>query len=102
MINKEEDIWVFPKEINFIETAGYAKKYRGLVNRNLFFFDLTQTTTMHTSFLGFLITVKHDLDKNGGRLILNTSNEISNLFAKMKITDFFTDSKSVEIYSKSA
>ncbi|MGL4369578.1 MAG: hypothetical protein ACRCUT_07890, partial [Spirochaetota bacterium] len=85
MIRSEEDIWVFPVSIDFEHAALYTKKYRDQANREIYFFDLSGTKTMHTSFIGFLLSVKHDLDKSGGRLILNTSVEIESLFGKMKL-----------------
>jgi len=102
MIRSEEDIWVFPASIDFEKAALYTKKYREQENRALYFFDLSATIAMHTSFIGFLLSVKHDLDKSGGRLILNTSREIEDLFAKMKLTDYFAASKSVQLLKKTA
>ncbi|HEY1405955.1 MAG TPA: hypothetical protein VF857_05040 [Spirochaetota bacterium] len=102
MLHSEEDIWIFPVSIDFEKTALYTKKYRDQKNNSIYFFDLSETKSLHTAFLGFLITVKQDLEQKGGRLILNTSREIEELFKKMKITDFFTSSKNVEILRKTA
>lgn len=102
MIKREEDIWVFPASIDFEKTALYTKKYRDQKDNEIYFFDLSGTRSLHTAFLGFLITVKQDLEKKGGRLILTTSREIEDLFKKMKITDFFTSSKNVEMLRKTA
>lgn len=102
MIKREEDIWVFPASIDFEKTALYTKKYRDQKDNEIYFFDLSGTRSLHTAFLGFLITVKQDLEKKGGRLILTTSREIEDLFRKMKITDFFTSSKNVEMLRKTA
>jgi anti-anti-sigma regulatory factor len=102
MTHTEDDIWVFPQSIDFEKTALYTKKYRDQKNRSIYFFDLSDTMSLHTSFIGFLITVKDDLEKNGGRLIINTSREIEEIFSRMKITDFFMSSKSVEMLRKTA
>jgi|APHig6443717817_1056837.scaffolds.fasta_scaffold72984_2 anti-anti-sigma regulatory factor len=102
MIHSEEDIWVFPASIDFEKTALYTKKYRDQKTNEIYFFDLSGTSSLHTAFLGFLITVKQDLEKKGGRLILTTSQEIDALFNKMKITDFFTSSKNVQLLRKTA
>ena len=102
MIRSEEDIWVFPSDIDFEKAANYTKKYREQQNRTLYFFDLSDTKTMHTSFIGFLLSVKNDLELTGGRLILNTSIEIEQLFTRMKLTDYFASSKVVQILKKTA
>jgi hypothetical protein len=102
MINSKEDIWVFPPNVNFEMTAGYTKRYRDQGNKSIYFFDLTETISLHSSFVGFLISIKHDLEKNGGRLILNTSHEIDELFSRMKIIEYFSSSKSVKLLKKTA
>ena len=102
MTRAEEDIWVFPASIDFEKAAFYTKKYRDQANRSLYFFDLSDTKTMHTSFIGFLLTVKNDLERTGGRLILTTSREIEELFMKMKLTDYLTSSKAVQLLKKTA
>jgi hypothetical protein len=102
MTHSEDDIWVFPNTIDFEKTALYTKKYREQKNRSIYFFDLSETKTVHTSFIGFLITVKGDLENLDGRLILNTSRAIEDLLKKMKLTDFFTSSKTVELLTKTA
>jgi anti-anti-sigma regulatory factor len=102
MTHSEDDIWVFPNAIDFEKTALYTKKYREQKNRSIYFFDLSETKTVHTSFIGFLITVKGDLELRDGRLILNTSGAIEDLLNKMKLTDFFTSSKTVELLRKTA
>lgn len=102
MINSKEDIWVFPSDVDFEMTANYTKRYREQRNKSLYFFDLSDTVSMHSSFVGFLISIKHDLEKSGGRLILNTSREIDELFSKMKIVEYFSSSKSVKLLKKTA
>ena len=102
MIRSEEDIWVFPATIDFEKAAFYTKKYRDQANRSIYFFDLSGTKSIHTSFIGFLLSVKSDLEQTGGRLILTTSGEIEALFLKMKLTDYLTSSKAVQLLKKTA
>jgi len=102
MINSIEDIWVFPSNVDFEMTARYTKRYREQNNKSFYFFDLSETISLHSSFVGFLISIKHDLEKNGGRLILNTSREIDELLSKMKIIEYFSSSKSVKLLKKTA
>ena len=102
MINAKEDIWVFPPNVDFEMTANCTKRYREQRNKSLYFFDLSDTLSLHSSFVGFLISIKHDLEKTDGRLILNTSHEIDELFTKMKIIEYFSSSKSVKLLKKTA
>ena len=102
MIDAKEDIWVFPPNVDFEMTASYTKRYREQRNKSLYFFDLSDTISLHSSFVGFLISIKHDLEKTDGHLLLNTSPEVDELFTRMKIFEYFSSSKSVKMLKKTA
>jgi anti-anti-sigma regulatory factor len=102
MLQAERDIWVFPASIDFEKTAIYTKRYRESKKQEILYFDLSGTTSIHTAFIGLLISIKHDLEKNGGRLILSASVEIERLFVKMKIADYLFSSSSVKLLRKTA
>jgi anti-anti-sigma regulatory factor len=102
MLQVERDIWVFPASVDFEKTAIYTKRYRETKERDILYFDLSGTTSIHTAFIGLLISIKHDLEKNGGKLILSASIEIEKMFAKMKISDYLFSTSSVKLLRKTA
>jgi anti-anti-sigma regulatory factor len=102
MIHSERDIWVFPASVDFEKTAIYTKKYREMNCREVLFFDLSNTIAIHTSFVGLLISIKHDLEKNGGKLFLTISGEIEKIFEMMKISDYLASTDSIKMLRKTA
>jgi anti-anti-sigma regulatory factor len=102
MIHSERDIWVFPASVDFEKTALYTKKYREMTNHDVLFFDLSDTVAIHTSFVGLLISIKHDLEKNGGKLVLTISGEIEKLFEMMKISEYLASTDSIKMLRKTA
>lgn len=102
MLQAERDIWVFPASIDFEKTAIYTKRYREIQNHEILYFDLSGTTSIHTAFIGLLISIKHDLEKNGGKLVLSASVEIERMFARMKIADYLFSTSSVKLLRKTA
>jgi anti-anti-sigma regulatory factor len=102
MIHSERDIWVFPASVDFEKTALYTKKYREMTSHEVLFFDLSDTIAIHTSFVGLLISIKHDLEKNGGKLVLTISDEIEKIFEMMKISDYLSSTDSIKMLRKTA
>lgn len=82
--------WSFPPRISLDEVPGYLEKLKGMDMTGTVYFDLTDTVTIHSSFIGFLIHAKHTIRNNGGRLVLELSSTIEKILARLNIADFFT------------
>lgn len=88
MIKKNTKKWKFPEKIDFSNAALYSKKMMKNSSKN-FIFDLSKTTYVHISFIGFLIDIKNSIEKNGGYLNLKASDYLKNLLNQCKLHDYF-------------
>ena len=76
-------------EINDIHH--YSEQLSRVRFDNNIFFDLSNTHTIHSSFVGFLIIAKNEAERKGGELKLELSDEMNKLFSLLNIGDYFKD-----------
>ena len=86
---KEKNIWTFPTTIEFDEVPNYSKKFEKIPHNNSITFDLSDTESIHSSFIGFLLNAKRELDMEQGQLNLTLSPSLEKFFLMMKLTDYF-------------
>ncbi len=91
-MNANTDVWKFPKSIEFWSVPEYLKKFEASSLSAAFTFDLGDTETVHSSFIGFMIYVKQSVESAGGRLILEISPAVQKLLLMLKILDHFESS----------
>ncbi len=63
----------FPEVIDFITASNCISSMGNLDCEGKILFDLSETVSVHSSFIGFLIDVKRKIDHRGGRLSLDLS-----------------------------
>jgi anti-anti-sigma regulatory factor len=91
-MNTNAGEWMFPDIIEF-ETAPMLARCMDEFNRkDEIVFDLSKTTTIHSSFIGFLIHLKYTFDAQGRRFLLKTSPDIDRIFWLLHLNDFFSTS----------
>jgi anti-anti-sigma regulatory factor len=82
----------FPDVIEFESATHFSKELQNMNLEDEIVFDLTETTRIHSSFIGFLMHTKYMLEGNGKRLVLRTSPQIDRLFSMLNLTEFFSGS----------
>ena len=60
--------WTFPLQIDFEKVTQYINRFEEQKYNNKIIFDLSKTTYIHSSFIGFLIHAKLKIEKEGGIL----------------------------------
>ncbi len=81
--------WTFPETISLETVTLYIDRFEGEDLGADFTFDLTGTGSIHSSFIGFLIHVKHQTGKHGGRLRLVLSLSMERILVMLNVLDFF-------------
>ena len=83
-------VWSFPKNISIENVSEYVERLKQVPADGEFTFDLRNTVKIHSSFIGFLIHAKHNLNKSGGRLTLLLSSTVERILIMLKIVDHFS------------
>lgn len=94
--------WLFPESIKFESVADYMQHFEQVDTSAHITFDLSDTTTIHSSFIGFLIHVKHMTQQNGGKLSLVLSFTAERILIMLNILDYFAPEISTLINRKTA
>ena len=87
----EPSIWKFPENIGYESVPGYISVLKQRILDQELVLDLTDTTMVHSSFIGFLIHAKQIIEKNNGTLELNLSKKSEKIFHMLNIHDFFSN-----------
>lgn len=90
MNNGNQTIWRFPREIDFSLVSQYLKMMEKYNPDHVLVFDLNDTETIHSSFIGFLIHAKEKLEHDGVLLVLEMSPSLRKLMTRMKLSEYFT------------
>ena len=64
--------------------------------------DLSETTDIHSNFIGFLIHARNHMQKTGGKLTLIISFTIEKILIMLNIWDYFSPDISTALSRKSA
>lgn len=86
--------WKFPASINFETATYYINKLSQLDYENDIIFDLSETSFVHSSFIGFLLDTKNRSSNNGGKLILKLSPTLERLIVDIDLYDHFLSNAS--------
>jgi anti-anti-sigma regulatory factor len=89
--------WQFPENIELADIHRYTETFSSLQHTGEVIFDLNGTRSIHAAFVGFLIQVKSESEKNGARLRVELSVELRRLFTLLNILRFFSDPASEEL-----
>ena len=84
----KELYWAFPKEIPLEEVPEYSRKFEKINELSILQFDLSQTESIHSSFIGFLIYAKHILSSKGGKLYIIPSPAVAHILHLMNLKDY--------------
>lgn len=58
-------LFTFPGEITFESASGYFNRLNDVDLGGDLFFDLSNTEEVHSSFIGFLINLKNNIENEG-------------------------------------
>lgn len=86
---KNERKWIFPDHIKFEEVPVYAERLKEQNLQGNIIFDLSETINIHSSFIGFLIHAKHNIEKKDGNLLLLLSSTVEKILIMLNIMDYF-------------
>jgi anti-anti-sigma regulatory factor len=92
----------FPQHIGFMNVSEYMEKFREMDHDGAIVFDLSETVSVHSSFIGFLIHAKHTISKKSGKLTLLLSFTTEKLLVMLNIIDFFSPEIITVIQQRSA
>ena len=98
----EMNKWIFPEKIKFEHVSVYMHQFNDESHNSDLIFDLKKTDDIHSSFIGFLLHAKKQLNLKGGELKIIASDSIERIFNMMKISDYFNSTLIEEFNKKSA
>ena len=87
-VSSETIIFKFPRDLNFINATGYINAIDNNNYMSDILFDLDETESIHSSFIGFLINTKQNLNKKGKKLHLSVSPVIKKLLKDMDLYNY--------------
>ena len=87
----EQGIWKFPETISYESVPGYITILNDKHLRQELIIDLTNTETLHTSFIGFLLHAKQVIEKNSGTLEIKLSKRSEKIFHMLNIHEYFSN-----------
>lgn len=86
----DNSTWKFPEEIDFCSVPQYLNRLERENKISNLVFDLTETKKVHSSFIGFLIFVKNEVEERGGNLLLNSSPSFQKTLMMMNVYEYFS------------
>jgi len=86
----DTNLWIFPQNIGFKDTASYMERLETLKEDCAITFDLRQTVTIHSSFIGFLIHAKIQANIKHCRLSMLLSMTVERILIMLNVIDFFS------------
>jgi anti-anti-sigma regulatory factor len=86
----ENNRWIFPENISFESVPEYSEYFAQLDHSDSITFDLSQTVSIHSAFIGFLINAKKVMQRGNGTLTLRLSNTAERLFQMLNIIKYFS------------
>lgn len=93
---------VFPPQIGFMEVSEYMERFNQIEYNTAITFDLRDSVSIHSSFIGFLIHAKHMISKNNGKMTLILSLTAEKVLAMLNILDYFASEIIVLVNKKTA
>lgn len=94
-------LFSFPQKIDFETAAKYIDLVKNETGTSDFIIDLKNTEVINSSFIGLLIYLKHNRERNGGKLIIYMSPQIEKILRQLGLYDYFTTDSTKETQSKS-
>lgn len=82
-------LWTFPRSITFESTSSYSNRFADVDLKGHFVFDLSNTDEVHSSFIGFLLDMKRNIEGQGGTFRLQLSTSLDYLFYQLNLQDHF-------------
>lgn len=81
--------WEFPRSITFDKVSDYAVSFMDFPENGHLHMDLSKTSSIHSSFIGFLIHVQFTLNRGGGELHLKLSYTAERLLVLLNLIHYF-------------
>lgn len=91
----------FPRVIDFTVAAMYIEAISRDLTAGDLIVDLESTEVINSSFIGLLIHLKDQLERNGGRLIVKMSPSITKTLRRLNLFDYFADTNTCQPLSSS-
>ncbi len=89
IVKVDDNRWKFPVTIQFETAASYHDFFNDIKYDETVIFDMKETDALSSSFIGFLLDIKHRVEKNGGKLQIISSEPVDKLFKVLKLFDYF-------------
>lgn len=86
-VSIHEGEWTFPHQIKFEEVSHYLTHFEAYSREKHIIFDLRNTTTIHSSFIGFLLHVKKNIEEKNGKFELKLSYTAAKIFQMLNILE---------------
>lgn len=94
--------WYFPKSISIEQVSSYVDQLKYVEPVETVTFDLSKTVNIHSSFIGFLLHAKQNIEKNGGKLVLILSLTLEKILIMLNIIDYFSSGIITVVNQKTA
>ncbi len=91
----------FPRVINFTIAATYIEAISRDLTAGDLIVDLESTEVINSSFIGLLIHIKDQLERNGCRLIVKMSPSIAETLRRLNLFDYFAENNTCKPLSSS-
>lgn len=92
MIIEKTSCYIFEKNISVETIAKLSFQLDEMLELDFIEVDLSSTTEVHSSFIGFLIYLKTEKDKRGQEMSLILSDQLRIIFSRLKLEKFFEPS----------
>ncbi|MBN1501663.1 MAG: hypothetical protein JW982_16005 [Spirochaetes bacterium] len=94
--------WTFPEKISFTDAYTYYSKIESDGFIPQITLDCTQTSEVHASFIGFLITFHEKIQREKGTMMLKCSEYLSKMITEMNLNEYFFNEKNYSSFRKTA
>ncbi len=102
LIMEDYYTWDFPKNISIEQVSSYVDQLKHIKPEVTVTFDLSKTINVHSSFIGFLLHAKHNIGRNGGKLVLILSLTLEKILIMLNIINYFSPEIITVINQKTA
>jgi anti-anti-sigma regulatory factor len=94
--------WSFPANITFDLVSEYSLAFSDISMNKKIVFDMSRTTSIHSSFIGFLIHTEHTMRSRKGTLYIELSYTAERLLTLLNIINYFKNVELVKQHQLSA
>jgi anti-anti-sigma regulatory factor len=93
MITIQNNQIIFPEIIDFSHISYLSDMMNKLTKVNSIVFDLSKTKSANAAFVGFMICLKNEKEKDNGTILLRVSPKMQNILNTLQLGGYFESEK---------